>query len=213
VLSSYLRTIEYNADGRAEPLESTFSDSDIDHSSSSHTPQIPALDETMPKNKAARDASRKSDKRKLDLEVEDENGPTEKKTKTIGDIEDPVPITLELQEEKPLSENIAREEDKQLGLGLLDKSQSRKRQQSSTNGTPNIDSVERKKKEQQVERMIKAEIKRRERAEEFGPILPSPSQLLKLEKAAAKAGPDRFHETDLAKLSIKVHGVSHLPTS
>jgi hypothetical protein len=209
---------------RGDPLEGTFTEPDSTPTSTSASTPTPAEQPAM-----AMEKTKSGSKRKL---RESDEAPAVKKSKTesvapstngnvnlavesinghglkiVDGIIIPPPDDLNKKKEKkePARKKRMREEHEkqhQLRLEALKaKAQAMK--------DPNYDweKEERGRIEARINREVKAEILKRELAEEFGPILPSPADLLKMEKEADKLGPERFPETALAALSIKVHGV------
>jgi hypothetical protein len=149
-------------------------------------------------------ATENSLKRKA--EGEPEQISASKKFKIINGVEIPIPMLV--PKKKHIPARVLRAKLKQKRREEATIKRLNHREQAIAEGTWDFEKEIQRKKENQIEREIKAEIKKRELAGEFGPVLPSPAELLKMEKEADKAGPEKFHDTALAKLSIKVHGVS-----
>jgi hypothetical protein len=149
-------------------------------------------------------AAENSLKRKA--EGEPEQIPASKKFKIINGVEIPIPMLV--PKKKHIPARVLRAKLKQKRREEVNIKRLKHREEAIAEGTWDFEKETQRKKEKQIEREIKSDIKMRELAGEFGPVLPSPAELLKMEKEADKAGPEKFHDTALAKLSIKVHGVS-----
>jgi hypothetical protein len=146
-------------------------------------------------------------KRKLDTEDVEMNGPVDKRVRIVKGVEIPIPKLLSVTQKVHIPARVLKARLKQQRRDELTIARWKAREEAMASGAFDWEADAKKKKERRIDREVKAEIRRRELAEEFGPVLPSPADLLRMEKDAEKAGPERFHQTELCKLSIKVHGV------
>lgn len=143
------------------------------------------------------DNKEKSKKRKAENETQAESSKKVKITNDETNVEDSAQATEAVAPERPTP--IPAKKQK--------KDKKKKDKSNAVPKVPNEDSPEVQQKMKTIAKEVKAEIHRRELAQEFGPKMPNPAILLRMEKAADEAGPEDFPFTDLAKLSVRIHGV------
>jgi hypothetical protein len=112
--------------------------------------------------------------------------PELKKFKVVDGIEIPAPQPIIREKKKKESakevrERRSREKAEQGRQSFLEN-----KKKALEEGTFDYEADEKKKKERELERMVKEELRRREDTGEFGPKLPHPSMLLKYEKEVEK---------------------------
>jgi nucleolar protein TMA23 len=134
---------------------------------------------------------------------------TGQKLRVIEGIIIPAPDSLTKKKEKkePARKKRLREERERKQVSRMEGIKAR----AEARKGPNFDweAENRRQIESRIVRQVKTELQRRELAEEFGPLMPSPADLLQMEKEADKGGSENFPQSRLAELSIKVHGVSY----
>jgi hypothetical protein len=112
--------------------------------------------------------------------------PELKKFKVIDGIEIPAPQPIIREKKKKES---AKEVRDRRAKDKADKAREQfleSKKKALEEGTFDFEADEKRKKERELERMVKEELRRREDAGEFGPKLPHPSILLKYEKEVEK---------------------------
>jgi len=112
--------------------------------------------------------------------------PELKKPKVVDGVEIPVPTPIIRDKKKKESAKEVRERRKREHAEETRQNAMENKQKAIAEGTFNFEEDERKKKERELNRMVKEELQRRENQGEFGPKLPHPSVLLKYEKEIEK---------------------------
>jgi hypothetical protein len=190
-----------------ETLPSTFTALPQEHPESRTTNSTSTSDMAVEENTKS---NANDKKRKLDEEAAAYNippwAPPAKKARVVIGISIPPPEPLKEQEKERAKARRAREKQELREANKAARIKARR--QAMDEGTFDFEKDERRRQEIEISRIVNTEIRKRTLQEEFGPVLPTPTELLKIEKDAAKVGPAKFHETELAKLSVKVHGVS-----
>jgi hypothetical protein len=112
--------------------------------------------------------------------------PELKKPKVVDGIEIPAPQPIIREKKKKESAKEVRERRKGEQAELAKQNFIENKRKAIEEGTFDYEADERRKKERELERMVKEELQRRENTGEFGPKLPHPSVLLKYEKEIEK---------------------------
>lgn len=157
--------------------------------------QAPALvaepiAEVTKEPKKSKDKKRKREEPAPETVAEQRAAPIEepepKKSKVVNGIVIPAPQPIIREKKKKESaretrERRAREKTEAQRQAFLEN-----KQKAIEDGTFDFEADAKRKKEHELERMVKEELRRREATGEFGPKLPHPSMLLKFEKEVEK---------------------------
>jgi hypothetical protein len=180
----------------SDSSESSDLDSETGLSSNSDSDSDSGLDSDMDS-----DLDLDSDTYTLDLNVEDSTDdelyaavkPARDTTampanviKVVDGIHIPAPEPLVREKKRKIPAKVIREERKQAREEEARRNTIAKKKKAIEEGTFDFAADERRKKERQVDRIVRSEIIRRENQGEFGPKLPHPSTLLKIEKEIAR---------------------------
>lgn len=139
-------------------------------------------------------------KRKASEEAVQDNGegPAEKKVKIIEGIAIPKPTPIRKNEKKKhVPARVIRAQQREERKEEARRNAIEKRKKQIEEGTFDWEADELRRKERQLNQMVKAEIMKRERAGEFGVVLPHPSVMLKMEKEAHARGEPFIHPSKL----------------
>ena len=127
-----------------------------------------------------------------------DEAPMEKKIKIVDGIAIPKPPPIKKAEKKRhLPAKVIRAQQRQQANEEARKNAIEKRKKEIAEGTFDWEAEELRRKTRQLNRMVKAEIAKRERAGEFGVVLPHPSVMLKMEKEAHARGEPFIHPSKL----------------
>lgn len=146
-------------------------------------PVTEAIPKATKEPKKSKDKKRKREEPAPEVTVEE---PEPKKTKVVNGIVIPAPKPIIREKKKKESaretrERRAREKTEAQRQAFLEN-----KQKALEDGTFDFEADAKRKKERELERMVKEELRRREATGEFGPKLPHPSILLKYEKEVEK---------------------------
>lgn len=139
-------------------------------------------------------------KRKASEEAVQDNGEgrAEKKVKIIDGIAIPKPPPLKKKEKmKHAPARVIRAQQRDERKEEARQNAIEKRKKQIEEGTFDWEADELRRKERQLNQMVKAEISKRERAGEFGVVLPHQSVMLKMEKEAHERGEPFIHPSKL----------------
>jgi hypothetical protein len=106
--------------------------------------------------------------------------------KVVDGIAIPAPQPIIREKKKKLPAKVIREQHKQEREELSRKIAMENKRKAIAEGTFDFEAEDRRKKERQIDKTVKLELMRRDNNGEFGPKLPHPSALLKIEKEIAK---------------------------
>jgi len=127
-----------------------------------------------------------------------DEAPTEKKIKIVDGIAIPKPPPIKKAEKKKhLPAKVIRAQQRQQAKEEARKNAMEKRKKAIADGTFDWQAEELRRQTRQLNRLVNEEISRREKAGEFGVVLPHPSIMLKLEKEAHARGEPFIHPSIL----------------
>lgn len=152
----------------------------------------------MPSHSSRGEDGEKKRKSEDDNSQVEEEAPAEKKIKIVDGIAIPKPAPIRKSEKKkhePARVIRAKQREERKAEARKNALENRKKQIEE--GTFDWEADERRRKERQLNQMVKAEIAKRERAGEFGVVLPHPSVMLQMEKEAHARGEPFIHPSRL----------------
>jgi hypothetical protein len=121
--------------------------------------------------------------------------------KVVDGISIPAPEIVIKEKQKKTPARVVRETRKMERKEKARQNAIEAKGQAIAEGTFDHDAEERKRRERAIDKIVKHELKRREQAGEFGPLLPHPTVLLKFEKEIAKElkGTDQLGDPEVEK--------------